>query len=190
MIIDGTEYLKVLVSVLLCEGKMIPLCIRLCFRRILTSKEIFLLCNHRYSQSLNSNPSHQVFVSTSDDIYTNLALEEWLYEKENLTDKSILLMWQNKPSVVIGRHQNPWLECNVPRLRDCGIDLARRISGGGCVYHDLGNLNCSFLKAKPLYNRRQNLDLVVRAITSRWDVDLQVNVREDIVLEGLYKVNI
>ncbi|XP_062566215.1 lipoyltransferase 1, mitochondrial-like [Saccostrea cucullata] len=164
---------------------MIQLCRKL-KQRIFIPAEFLLLSKQSFSQNTHT---HQVFVSTSDDIYTNLALEEWFYEKADLNKKSILLMWQNKPAVVIGRHQNPWLECNVPKLRESGIKLARRISGGGCVYHDLGNLNCSFLKTYKLYNRRRNLDLVVEAITRQWDVDLQVNAREDIVLDGLYKVS-
>ena len=165
---------------------MVHLCQKLRLGRAFLSAEICRF--HKRSFSQKSSKGHQVYVSTSDNIYTNLALEEWLYENEDFNQKSILLMWQNKPAVVIGRHQNPWLECNVPKLREHGIDLARRISGGGCVYHDLGNLNCSFLKTKKQYNRRQNLDLVVEAVTSRWGVDLQVNTREDIVLDGLYKV--
>ncbi|XP_022318020.2 lipoyl amidotransferase LIPT1, mitochondrial-like isoform X2 [Crassostrea virginica] len=166
---------------------MVHLCRQLRLSRAFLSAEICRF--HKRSFSQKSSKRHQVYVSTSDDIYTNLALEEWLYEKEDFNQKSILLMWQNKPAVVIGRHQNPWLECSVPKLREHGIDLARRISGGGCVYHDLGNLNCSFLKTKKQYNRRQNLDLVVEAVTNRWGVDLQVNTREDIVLDGLYKIS-
>ena len=168
------------------QENMVHLCQKLRLSRAFLSAEISRF--HKRSFSQKSSKRHQVYVSTSDDIYTNLALEEWLYEKEDFNQKSILLMWQNKPAVVIGRHQNPWLECNVPKLREHGIDLARRISGGGCVYHDLGNLNCSFLKTKKQYNRRQNLDLVVEAVTNQWGVDLQVNTREDIVLDGLYKV--
>jgi lipoate-protein ligase A len=56
------------------------------------------------------------------------------------------------------------------------------------VYHDEGNLNCSFLKDKSLYKRHSNLDLVVRAIKANWDVDLDINTREDILLDGFYKV--
>ncbi len=55
--------------------------------------------------------------------------------------------------MVIGRHQNPWTEADVPFLRSSYIDLARRNSGGGTVYHDLGNINCTFFTTRPKYQR-------------------------------------
>lgn len=133
--------------------------------------------------------NHVVLVSQSDDIYMNLAFEDWLYEHEDLTSKSILLMWKNKPTVVIGRHQNAFLECDVWKLAYDKVSLARRRSGGGAVYHDEGNLNCSFIKDKSLYNRYNNLDLVLKAIKMNWDVDLSINAREDMLLDGFYKVS-
>ncbi|XP_071142639.1 lipoyl amidotransferase LIPT1, mitochondrial-like [Mytilus edulis] len=130
-----------------------------------------------------------VFVSLSNDIFMNLAFEDWLYENENVKAKSILLMWKNKPTVVIGRHQNPYLECDVWKIAKKNLSLARRKSGGGAVYHDEGNINCSFIKDRSLYNRYSNLDLVVKALSSHWNVDLSINTREDILLDGFYKVS-
>ncbi|XP_052086123.1 lipoyltransferase 1, mitochondrial-like [Mytilus californianus] len=130
-----------------------------------------------------------VFVSLSNDIFMNLAFEDWLYENENLKTKSILLMWKNNPAVVIGCHQNPYLECDVWKIAENNLSLARRKSGGGAVYHDKGNINCSFIKDRSLYNRYKNLDLVVKALSSRWNIDLSINTREDILLDGFYKVS-
>lgn len=130
-----------------------------------------------------------VFVSLSNDIFMNLAFEDWLYENENLKTKSILLMWKSNPTVVIGRHQNPYLECDVWKIAKNNLSLARRKSGGGAVYHDEGNLNCSFIKDRSLYNRYRNLDLVVEALSSHWNIDLSINTREDILLDGFYKVS-
>ncbi|KAI8764665.1 lipoyltransferase 1, mitochondrial [Biomphalaria glabrata] len=67
--------------------------------------------------------------------------------------------------------------------------LAERASGGGTVYHDEGNLNLSFLMSRPRYNRRANLDLIVEALVRKWDIDLAVNQRNDIMLERFYKVS-
>ncbi|ESO83141.1 hypothetical protein LOTGIDRAFT_95116, partial [Lottia gigantea] len=130
-----------------------------------------------------------VIVSRSRNIFENLALEDWLYKNADLNNQSYLLMWKNTPAIVIGRHQNPWYECDVNTVVKDDVDLARRNSGGGAVYHDEGNLNCSFLMARKLYNRKKNLELVVDAVKSKWDVDLTINQREDIILNGLYKVS-
>lgn len=132
---------------------------------------------------------YEVLVSTSDKIYTNLALEEWLYKNRDLTKSSVLLLWKNKPCVVIGRHQNPWLECNVPDAVAMAVDVVRRGSGGGAVYHDEGNLNCAFIADRCRYDRRRNLDFVISAIKTRWDIDLEVNSRDDIILDKMYKVD-
>ncbi|RCN34467.1 WD domain, G-beta repeat protein [Ancylostoma caninum] len=81
----------------------------------------------------------KIYVSLSTCIFKNLAFEEYLLRHHDLENEGdALLLWSNKPAVVIGRHQNPWLEANIPFLREYGIDLARRHSGGGTVYHDQG----------------------------------------------------
>ncbi|XP_070209525.1 lipoyl amidotransferase LIPT1, mitochondrial-like isoform X2 [Littorina saxatilis] len=141
------------------------------------------------SASIANKTRKVVYVSSSQNIFHNLALEEWLYENLDMATTDYLLMWKNGPSVVIGRHQNPWLECNVGEAVKRGMSLARRSSGGGTVYHDQGNLNLSFLKHRSRYDRRKNLSLVVAALTSQWDLDLDLNCRDDLVLDGVYKVS-
>lgn len=100
----------------------------------------------------------------------------------------LLLLWRNDPCVVIGRHQNPWTECDVPHLRAASVDLARRNSGGGTVYHDQGNINCTFFTRKSAYHRRHNLDIICAAIKRLTALDVSVNKREDIVLNNKHKV--
>ena len=63
--------------------------------------------------------------STSECIHRNLALEDWFYQHHDFERSRILYLYRNRPCVVIGRHQNPWTEANVPHLRDQGIQLAR-----------------------------------------------------------------
>lgn len=130
-----------------------------------------------------------VYISQSTDIHTNLALEDWFYRNYDFTDNHILLLWRNEPCVVIGRHQNPWLESNTSLLRDNGILLARRNSGGGTVYHDGGNLNLSFFTPRQRYDRRYNLDIICRALYRQWGIQATVNKREDIVIDDEFKVN-
>merc|ERR1712111_191410 len=116
--------------------------------------------------------------------FTNLALEDWLYRKHDFDHKSLLLLWQNDPCVVIGRHQNPWVETNVPFLRESYTKLARRNSGGGTVYHDLGNLNCTFFTRRSAYDRRRNLEVVCSAIKAVSNLNVSVNDRDDIVFNA------
>ena len=71
-----------------------------------------------------------VFVSQSNNIFTNLAIEDWLYRNTDFNRHHVLLIWRNCPTVVVGRHQNPWLESNMGYLAENGIDVARRNSGG------------------------------------------------------------
>ena len=94
----------------------------------------------------------------------------------------MLLLWRNEPCVVIGRHQNPWTESNVPFLRENAINLARRNSGGGTVYHDLGNLNCTFFPRRSRYDRTRNLNIICNAIKEATALNVAVNSRDDIVL--------
>jgi len=134
------------------------------------------------------DPVRQVFISQSNDVFTNLALEDWLYRNHDFDHKHLLLLWRNTPCVVIGRHQNPWTEANVPYLRAANVDLARRNSGGGTVFHDMGNINCTFFTRKSDYRRRHNLDIICSAIRRATALDVSVNSREDIVLDSKHKV--
>ncbi|XP_053657806.1 lipoyltransferase 1, mitochondrial isoform X2 [Anopheles marshallii] len=125
-----------------------------------------------------------VFISQSNDVFTNLALEDWIYRNFDLTNHHILMLWINKPSVVIGRHQNPFSETNVSALERNGIELARRNSGGGAVYHDLGNLNCTFFMPRARYDRKYNLTLLTRALYREYGINAELSARDDIVLLG------
>ncbi len=74
--------------------------------------------------------------------YFNLAAEEYLLKN---TDEDVFMLWQNKDTVVVGKHQNIYAEINLDFVRDKNITLARRLSGGGTVYHDAGNVNFSYI---------------------------------------------
>ncbi|XP_071441008.1 lipoyl amidotransferase LIPT1, mitochondrial isoform X2 [Hetaerina americana] len=137
----------------------------------------------------DTNVVKSVFISQSSDIFTNLALEDWIYRHFDFSNHHVLLLWRNSPCVVVGRHQNPWAEANVSRLSEAGIPIARRNSGGGTVYHDGGNLNLTFFTPRGRYNRRSNLELICRALNSEFGIRTAVSPREDILLEGDYKIS-
>jgi len=135
------------------------------------------------------NHSRSVYFSKSNDIFTNLALEDWFYRNTNFEKSNFLLLWINKPCVVIGRHQNPWAEVDFRQLAHHGIQFSRRNSGGGTVYHDQGNLNCTFFSTRLGYHRKRNLELICKALTEEWNLNVEVSQREDIMLDQKYKIS-
>ena len=76
------------------------------------------------------------------DAWFNLAAEEYFLHS---FQENVFMLWQNEPSVIIGKHQNVWAEVNMDFVRDHRIKVVRRYSGGGAVYHDAGNLNFTFI---------------------------------------------
>lgn len=151
-----------------------------------------LFCNFKVPATGFKNTVNRglILQSVSNDVYQNLALEDWIHDHVNLENKPILLFWRNSPAVVIGRHQNPWQECNLNLMREKGVKLARRKSGGGTVYHDMGNINLTFFTTKKMYNRMENLKLVVRALNAvQPQLDVQPTKRFDLLLDGQFKIS-
>jgi lipoate-protein ligase A len=108
----------------------------------------------------------KIFFSDTVDCWFNLALEEYYLEELDREEQEqcIFYLWQNRKTVVIGRHQNAWRECRHRLLEQEGGKLARRISGGGAVYHDLGNLNFSFLVSRRLFDVHRQLEVILAAL--------------------------
>lgn len=132
----------------------------------------------------DSNIQKTVLISQSHDIFTNLAFEDWLYRNYDFTKNHILMLWRNNPCVVVGRHQNPFAETNLSKLKSNGIVFARRNSGGGTVYHDLGNINLTFFTPRQRYDRNYNLNIITRALLRGWNIKAEITTRDDIVLNG------
>ena len=100
--------------------------------------------------------------SESRDVYRNLAVEEWLLD--HAPHLPVLLLYVNDPCVVIGKNQNPWRECRLSLMENEGVKLARRVSGGGAVYHDAGNLNLSIIVPRGEYREEKQYELVFQTL--------------------------
>ena len=104
-----------------------------------------------------------VYLSNSTDIFTHLAREEYLLN--NLSpEQRILYIWKSHDAIVIGKNQNPWKECLVNDAREKDISIARRLSGGGTVFHDEGNLNFSFISYQHNYNFDSQINVIKKAL--------------------------
>ena len=106
------------------------------------------------------------YLNPITDPYYNLAWEEYIF-KNIPSDEDILLLWQNDPSVIIGRNQNIFEEVNLEYTRKNHLPVIRRISGGGTVYHDLGNINFSIITnhyRDTLSNYKYFTDIIIQAL--------------------------
>ncbi|VDP19370.1 unnamed protein product [Schistosoma margrebowiei] len=131
--------------------------------RIIKSYQVSLTTSYPF------NTSSQILILNSNDIYRNLAFEECLYHESEKhlkysKDKpswfTKILLWRSNSCIVIGRFQNAWKEANIPLLHSNGWKLARRHSGGGAVYHDLGNLNISFIQPRCYMDRQKCMEFL------------------------------
>jgi len=128
---------------------------------------------------------YDVIVSGQYDPLLNLAFESCLFDRFKEGDRPLLYLWVNDSSVFMGRFQNPWQECRLPLMKQHNIPLLRRNSGGGCVYHDSGNLNFTFITSKDTYSKTGNLDFLIDFLASlETPVTAVRNKRNDLVIPG------
>ena len=123
-----------------------------------------------------------VFVAKGHNSHRNLALEALLTESMPAGEAGLML-WQNDNAVIIGAGQNAWRECDIAAMERDHVALARRPSGGGAVFHDLGNLNFTFVAPSGDYNVSRQLEVICRAVKT-FGLDAQKNGRNDITIDG------
>lgn len=114
--------------------------------------------------------------------YRNLALEEYLLM--SVPEKTqILYLWQNRNTIVVGRNQDVFRECDMEQVEEGGVRIARRLSGGGAVFHDMGNLNFTFLCRKEDRDIGRNTDIVLSAL-KKLGIIAERSGRNDILAGG------
>ncbi len=121
---------------------------------------------------------------TTDPAF-NLAAEQYVFDSLP-ADRMYFMLWQNDNAVIIGKYQNTLAEINAPYIREHGIRVVRRLSGGGAVYHDMGNLNFTFITDagdSDTLNFRYFCLPVVKTLRSL-GVNAEINGRNDITIDG------
>ncbi|PKG64480.1 lipoate--protein ligase [Psychrobacter sp. Choline-02u-13] len=119
----------------------------------------------------------RILKSAVTNPWFNLATEDWIFNTLN-PDSHTLFLWRNSETVVIGRSQNPWVECKTDKMEADDVFLARRQSGGGAVFHDLGNTNFTFLSPSDAYDQEANFTIIINAL-KKLGIDATLSGRND-----------
>lgn len=124
-------------------------------------------------------------INSCTDPHFNLALEEFFLKHSPVAD-DLVILWRNAPTVVIGRNQNAHAEINQPFIRSNNINVLRRLSGGGAVYHDLGNLNFTFITTPQSISRHDFSTFTIPIIKTLASLGVQADFtgRNDLTIAG------
>ena len=122
------------------------------------------------------------YFSPSGDGWQNLAVDEFFLNTLQPED-FLLYFYVNRKAVIIGQNQNAWRECNTEAMDRDGVQLVRRVTGGGAVYHDSGNLNFSFIAGKDRYDVSRQCGMILRAVQS-FGIPCSLSGRNDLLADG------
>ena len=125
---------------------------------------------------------HYTYFSPSGDGWRNLATDEYFLNTLG-PDDFMLYFYINANAVIIGHNQNAWRECNTAAMERDGVQLVRRITGGGAVYHDRGNLNFSFIAGKARYDVHRQTEMILNAVRA-FGIPCTLSGRNDLTVEG------
>lgn len=126
--------------------------------------------------------SNYIYSAPTGDGWLNLARDGFFLENNKKGDV-ILYFYVNKNAVIIGRNQNAWKECNIANMDADGVQLVRRHSGGGAVFHDNGNLNFSFITDEKHYDLNRQMRVILNAV-SKLGLKAELSGRNDITVDG------
>jgi lipoate-protein ligase A len=131
------------------------------------------------------------YISDSFDVYSNLALEEYFVRNYDFTDTCLLLVYRNSSSIVLGKNQNFFQETHLNSFLTSDYRLARRISGGGTVVHDIGNVNFAFFEKHDLKNVNNYESSTIRMtqVLNQLGIGATMNERNAIILDNGKKVS-
>ncbi|KAI4834708.1 lipoate-protein ligase 1 [Plasmodium brasilianum] len=159
-------------------------------------KGIFSSLRRWYSSGKKKKRANPVIlISNNRNIHFNLSLEIFLlnnyndllkYLNVNTIEKfnePVLFLWRNNKSIIIGKNQNIWSECDLKNIKKDDVLVARRFTGGGAVYHDLGNVCFTFLNNN--VNTSNNFSIIVNTLKNHFNINAKIQGRNDITVNNL-----
>ncbi|KJP90006.1 hypothetical protein AK88_00175 [Plasmodium fragile] len=145
-----------------------------------------------YSSERTQSANPLILISNNQNIHFNLSVENFLLNNysdllKHLNvntiekfDNPVLFLWRNNRSIIIGKNQNIWSECNLENIKENNVLVARRFTGGGAVYHDLQNLCFTFLNNT--LNTDNNFSIILNTLKRHFGIDAKKQGRNDITV--------